>query len=131
MSRLRIFGGLLAIGGLVLIFAPTLVHDPGPAPDSFAAIERRIQWGAVLGFGLLLVFRTRVEPWASTVAAFVLWMVVGVLIARVAGLALDGADSGKQWMWVGVEAVVAGIAGAYLWYKSKRVGSEGAGSREV
>jgi cell division protein FtsW (lipid II flippase) len=131
MSILRIFGGLLALGGLVLIFAPTLAYDPGPPPDAFAAVERRIPWGALLGFGLLLVFRTRLMPWAATVASFVLWMVVGVIIARLAGMALDGAGGGKQWMWVGVEAVVAGIAGAYLYHKSKSGGNEEGGSPRV
>lgn len=111
---LRMLGGALALAGLVLAFAPTLVSDPGPAADSFAAIERRIPWGLLLGVGAFLVARTQLKPWSHTLASFVFWVVIGILVARGIGLALDGADSGMQWVWVLVEVIVIAGAGAFL-----------------
>ncbi len=114
----QIVGAVLALVGAVLACAPTLVHDPGPAADVFAAIERRIPWGGVGGLGVLLLVHTRLRPWTSTVASAVLWLTAGLLAARVVGLALDGTDD-KQWMWVGVEALVAGAAAAYVLHKRR------------
>ena len=111
---LQILGGLLVLAGLVLACAPTLVHDPGPAADTFAAIERRIPWGALGGLGALLIARTQLKPWKITIAAFVVWVTTGILVARGIGLALDGADSAKQWMWFGVEVVVIAAAAVYI-----------------
>ena len=117
MTALRIAGGLLAAVGLVFAIAPTLAYDPGPAADLFETIERRIPWGGVLGFGALLIARTRLKPWGVTIASFALWVTGGFLAARFLGLALDGAGSAKQWMWVGVEALIVAVAGVYLWRK--------------
>lgn len=114
MAPLRILGGLLAVVGLVLACAPTLVSDPGPAADTFAAIERRIPYGGLAGLGALLVARTQLRPWTITVASVVLWLTTGLLVARCIGLALDGADDQRQWMWVAVEAVIVLAAGLYM-----------------
>ncbi len=114
MAPLRILGALLVVAGLVLTCAPTLVGDPGPAADTFAAIERRIPYGGIAGLGALLVARTALRPWAVTLASFVFWVTTGLLVARCIGLALDGADDQRQWMWVGVEAVIALAAGLYV-----------------
>jgi len=115
MSPLRIAGVLLVLVGLVLVVAPTLVSDPGPAPDTFEAVERHVRWGALIAVGALLVARTRLRPWLLTLAHVVLWVSVGYLVARLIGIALVGANDARQWMWVAVEAVLAAIAGAYVW----------------
>lgn len=114
VSPLRVIGVLLGVVGLVLVIDPTLVSDPGPAENTFEAIERRIPYGAVLGLGGLLWFRTTLRPWGSLVASVILWLTLGALTARVIGLVLDGADDRAQWMWVAVEAAVAGVAGWWL-----------------
>jgi len=114
MAPLRILGGLLAVAGLVLMCAPTLVSDPGPAADTFAAIERRIPYGGLAGLGALLVARTTLRPWVVSFASFVFWVTAGLLVARCVGLVLDGAQDQRQWMWVGVEAAIALAAGVYL-----------------
>lgn len=114
MIALRVLGGCVAIAGVVLAIAPTLVSDPGPAADTYAAIERRVWWGAMTGFGALLVVRTRLKPWRITLAHFVGWVVAGFLLARVIGLVLDGMDSAMQWVWTVVEVVIVAIAAWYV-----------------
>ena len=114
MSAVRVVGLLIAVAGLVLAAVPTLVSDPGPAADTYAAIERRVWYGAIAGFGALLVARTSLEPWVETVAAFVFWIVAGFLAARVIGLALDGIDSGKQWLWTAIEVAICVVAWLFL-----------------
>lgn len=121
VSAARVIGLLIAIVGLVLAAVPTLVSDPGPAADTYAAIERRVWYGAIAGFGALLVARTTLEPWVETIAAFVFWIVAGFLAARVIGLALDGIDSGKQWMWTAIEAVIC--VGAWMFLRRRRLAS--------
>ncbi len=120
MPIVRILGALLVLAGLTWACAPTLVSDPGPAADSFAAIERRIPGGGVAGLGALLIARTALRPWAVTIASFVLWVMAGLLVARTIGLALDGADSGRQWMWWGVEAALLAVAALYLRRRKSR-----------
>ena len=120
MTPLRVVGALLLIAGLVLAVMPTLVSDPGPAADTFEAIERRIWWGGLAGVGLLFLARTELKPWAVSFAHLVMWVVLGFLIARVIGLALDGIDSGKQWMWTAIEAAVVAVPAAYLSRRRKR-----------
>ncbi len=124
MSPTRILGGLLVLVGLVFMIEPTLVHDPGPAIDTFAAIERSILWGGLMGVVGLLIARTQLKPWAITFASLVFWLTTGFLLARGVGLVLDGADSQKQWMWVGVEVVVIIGAAAYLWRKQGAASSD-------
>lgn len=114
VSAIRIIGLLIAVAGLVLATAPTLVSDPGPAADTYAAIERRVWYGAIAGFGALLVARTSLKPWVETIAAFVFWIVAGFLAARVIGLALDGIDSGKQWLWTAIEVALCVVTWMFL-----------------
>lgn len=114
MTAVRVIGALLALVGLVLTVAPTLAHDPGPAADTFAAIERRIPWGGLAGAGALLMARRALRPWQATIAAAIFWVTLGLLVARLVGLALDGADSSRQWLWVAVETAIVLGAAAYL-----------------
>ena len=114
MKPLRVLGVLGAIAGLVLSTVPTLVSDPGPAADSHEAIERRVWWGALTGFGVLLATLRSVRPWSIAFASFVFWIVAGFLAARVIGLVLDGTDSSKQWMWTAIEVGICCVAAIYL-----------------
>jgi hypothetical protein len=114
MSPLRMIGVLVTFAGVVLAIAPTLVHDPGPAADTFAAIERRVWWGALAGLGALLVTRTQLQPWRVTLAYIVMWLCAGFLAARLIGLVLDGTDSLMQWVWVAVEIAIVAVGAVYI-----------------
>ena len=117
MLPLRMIGVLVTFAGLVFAIAPTLLHDPGPAADTFAAIERRVWLGALAGVGALLVTRTQLQPWRVTLVYIVMWLCAGFLVARLIGLALDGADSLMQWVWVAVEIAIAVVGAVYIWRK--------------
>jgi hypothetical protein len=56
---------------LVLATVPTLISDPGPAADSYEAIERRVWWGALAGLGALLATLPSVRPWSVAFVSFV------------------------------------------------------------
>ncbi|MEM9604050.1 MAG: DUF4345 family protein [Pseudomonadota bacterium] len=103
---------LIAIG-TVLVVNPELVRsDPIPA-DTFKAIERRIWWGTIIGAGVLLLFRSTWRPALQTVAAASAALLLGLLLARLIGIALDGSVA-KQWVYVAIEAVL--LAAAVQWY---------------
>lgn len=103
---LQVLGGLLFLGSLVLIFAPTLVSNPGPSPDLFETIERRVRWGALTGLGGFMVVLYPWKPWPVALLKFAFWMSTGYLVARVIGIGMEGVGSGKQWLWLGVELVL-------------------------
>lgn len=117
---------LLVVTGLVLSFAPTLVHDAGAAPDLFEAVERHARWGLLIAIGALLIARTRLRPWGITIAAVIVSVSLGYLVARVLGIMVEGSGSSKQWMYCGIEVVIALAGGAYLWRKRERQPDAGA-----
>lgn len=117
MVALRILGGLLAIAALVLAFAPTLVSDPGPAPDLFEATERHVRWGLLVGVGAFLVVRTKLRPFWITVLWLVFWLSAGYLVARLIGIGLEGAGSVMQWVWAAVELAICAVIGGVLYRK--------------
>ncbi len=110
---LRLVGCLLILVGLVLVSNPELVRSKPVPTDTFEAIERRIWWGLFIGAGILLLFHHQVQPWAPTVAATASSLLVGLLIARLIGIALDGSVA-KQWLYVGVEVAI--LAPLVWWY---------------
>lgn len=107
-------GALIALAALVLVFVPTLVHDPGPAPDLFEAIEQRVRWGAGVSFGMLLMVHPWRRPWSVVFAWVVFCVSAGYLVARIAGMALVGLGSERQWMWTAVEIVICAAAAAWI-----------------
>ena len=103
---------LIALG-TVLVVNPEMVRS-GPIPaDTFEAIERRIWWGAIIGAGVLLLVRSTWLPVLQTVAAASAALLLGLLVARLIGIALDGSVA-KQWVYVAIEAVL--LAAAVQWY---------------
>jgi hypothetical protein len=131
VKLLRVIGVLGGAAGLVLAAVPTLVSDPGLATDTYEAIERRVWWGAVAGFGALLATLRSLRPWSVTLVSSLFWIVAGLLTARVIGLVLDGTDSTRQWMWTAVELAICVVAGLYLRRTRARIDAiaRGAGSR--
>ena len=114
---LRLIGGAIIIAGVALVSNPELVSNKPVPEDTFEAIERRIWWGLIIGFGLLLLFHHQLQPWLTTLAATSSSLLVGLLIARLIGIMLDGSVA-KQWLYVGIEVVI--LVPLVWWYLSVR-----------
>jgi hypothetical protein len=118
VSALRIVGLVVAALGAVMSAFPDwfqpLTGGPGPAADTFEAIERRIRGGMLMGLGLVFVARTTLRPWSVTIASVLLYVLVGALVARILGLIIEGNDS-RQWLYVAIEGGLIGVAALWLW----------------
>ena len=106
-------GGILIVAGLILTANPELVSSKPVPTDIFEAIERRIWWGLIIGFGVLLLFHHQLRPWLQTLAATLSALVFGLLVARLLGIILDGSVL-KQWLYVAIELVI--LAPLLWWY---------------
>lgn len=114
----RIIGAALIIAGVALASYPELVSNKPVPSDIFKAVERRIWWGLLIGVGMLLQFHHQLLPWQPTVSATLASLLVGLLIARLIGIMLDGSVA-KQWLNVGIEIVL--LAPLIWWYLKVRV----------
>ncbi|MGL6313823.1 DUF4345 family protein [Vibrio sp. WXL103] len=114
---LKLTGILLLIIGVVLVVNPELISNKPIPDDTFAAIERRIWWGLIIGLGTLLLFHHELTPWLTTLAATGASMMFGLLVARIIGIILDGSLI-KQWFYVGIELAL--LAPLLWWYLSLR-----------
>jgi len=114
---LRLIGGAIIIAGIALVSNPELVSNKPVPDDTFEAIERRIWWGLIIGFGLLLLFHHQLQPWTTTLAATSSSLLFGLLVARLIGIMLDGSVA-KQWLYVGIEIVI--LVPLVWWYLSVR-----------
>ena len=114
---LQIVGFLVLLAGFVLTYNPELVSNKPIPEDTFRAIERRVWWGLLIGFGLLFMFHHQFKPYLFTLAATGMTLTLGVLISRMMGIALDGSVP-KQWVWVAVEIVMVLAFG--IWYVKQR-----------
>ena len=121
MSTLRIVGIVVAGLGAVMAAFPgwfePLTGGPEPAADTFEAVERRVRGGMVLGVGLLLIARTELRPWSTTIASVLFYFMLGALLARILGLIIEGIDA-RQWLYVAIETGVMTLAALWLWRSS-------------
>lgn len=109
----RVVGLAVLAVGLLLAYDPELVTGEAIPEATFEAVERRIVWGVPIGIGILLLFHFQLTPWLRTVAAVGCALTLGLLIARLLGIAIDGSVA-RQWYWVGVEFVM--VVALALWY---------------
>lgn len=107
-------GALLAVAGFLLSALPGLVLDLPPHQERFVAIEMRTRFGALGGLGLGLSLLPGFSPRDFTLAYLAFWTTVGFVFARLLGLCLDGYHQ-RQLLWIGIELLVAGALGWYLW----------------
>lgn len=117
-SALQALGAVVAVASLVVAMAPTLVLDPGPAPNLFEATERHVRWGLGVAVGAMFVVNGWRRPWSVLAAWFVLCLSGGYLLARFVGMAIQGPEDEMQWVLAGVELVVCGIAA--VWIRHRR-----------
>ena len=102
---IKLLAVALILAGVVLAWNPELVSNKPVPDDTFKAVERRIWWGLLIGFGILLLFHHSLLPWAPTLAATGSTLMAGLLVARLIGIALDGSVA-KQWLNVGIEVLM-------------------------
>lgn len=77
----------------------------------------RVVGAVLILFGLLLQFHHQLVPWQASIAATLSSLLVGLLIARLIGIMLDGSVA-KQWLNVGIEIVI--LAPLIWWYLKVR-----------
>lgn len=70
--------------------------------------------GGLLGIGLFFLFQSSYTYWLSVVSGIVLWVTIGIIIARVSGVLVEDLKNKRQWLWVVAELIVATIA-LYFW----------------
>ncbi|MEE1672550.1 hypothetical protein SNR37_001879 [Agarivorans aestuarii] len=114
---LRGIGIALIIAGIVLVANPELISNKAIPDNTFEAIERRIWWGLIIGFGCLLMFHHQLQPWMTSLAAASASLMFGLLVARLIGIMLDGSVA-KQWQNVGIELIL--LVPLVWWYLSVR-----------
>ena len=114
---LQIIGLIVLISGFVLTYNPELVSNKPIPEDTFRAIERRVWWGLLIGFGSMLIFHQQIKPCFLTMAVLCITLTSGVLISRLMGIFLDGSVP-RQWMWVAVEVVM--IIVFAIWYLKQK-----------
>ncbi|MFK7987570.1 MAG: hypothetical protein AB8I08_16240 [Sandaracinaceae bacterium] len=114
LSPVQILGAVVAVASLVIAFVPTLVFDPGPAPDLFEATERHVRWGLGTGLGAVFVVNRWRRPWSVLIAWIACCVSGGYLLARFVGIALQGVDSPKQWMLVAIEIGICLLAAWWI-----------------
>ena len=56
---IKLLAVALILAGVVLAWNPELVSNKPVPDDTFKAVERRIWWGLLIGFGILLLFHRR------------------------------------------------------------------------
>lgn len=118
MSGLRIFGLVLAAVGAIASIFPSwfafITQASEPTADLFETVERRVRGGMVLGVGLALVAIPTLRPWSTSIPSGIFYFATGALAARLLGILVDGAVP-RQWMLVGVEAVIMAGTAFWLW----------------
>lgn len=113
VSIIRLIEVVIIIVGIVLVSNPELVCDKPIPDDTFEAVERRIWWGLIIGFGSLLLFHHQLQPWIPTLTATLSSLLFGLLVARLIGIVLDGSVA-KQWLNVGIEVII--LVPLVWWY---------------
>lgn len=94
--------------------APWIVDDLSAIENKFQLIEKRIKWGIILGIGLFSQFQIDYNSTSIVIIGLVLWINIGILFARIAGISTEDITNKWQWLWVIVELLVAVVA-LYFW----------------
>ncbi|WP_294246199.1 hypothetical protein [uncultured Chryseobacterium sp.] len=107
---LKFLGGIVLSVGLALVFKPNLFTTSAASIDGYQTIEKRVLRGFLLGIGLFMLFFSSWNSWKLILLAFLIALTVGVMTARIVGLALDGFYT-KQIYWLLIEMMILIIFG--------------------
>jgi len=84
------------------------------ATTSSEMINLRASWGgALLGIGAAIGW-ARTETRTRLAVSLVMWLMVGIGLARAVGFVLDGDPDRLQWLWLGAEIVIAAACAWWL-----------------
>lgn len=103
-TLLKILGIMAILVGLLLSYKPDLLHSSPMPSDAYLAIERRVKWGFLIGLGTGLCFHPYLWPWRLFFPGILMALILGIIIARLFGFALDGFFV-KQLQWLAIECV--------------------------
>lgn len=112
---LKIIGTVLLVAGCVLTYKPNLVSKIPLPENPYQMIEMRVIWGFLIGLGIFLICYNQWSDWKLTVCAFLFFLTLGIVIARLFGFVLDGFFS-KQLLWLTIEIVALIIFGILYRY---------------
>ncbi|MHC8949849.1 DUF4345 family protein [Sphingobacterium hungaricum] len=114
---LKISGVILIIAGFIFTLKPDLVTKFPTSIDAYQMIEKRVPWGLLIGLGLFLLFYTNWTSWGLGIVAFLFALTLGIIIARLTGLLIDGFFVKQIW-WLLIELAVLFLFG-FLYWKQK------------
>lgn len=109
---------MLLVAGFILVYNPALLKNEPLPTDPYQVIEKRVRWGLVIGFGLLLLFHHPWNHWGFAVSEMMVFITFGIILARILGFLLDGYFA-KQMLWLGIEVSVLLLLG-FLYWKLKQ-----------
>lgn len=116
MSARRVLALVVIAAALVAIASPAAVGEAlgRPASTPSEAINLRASWGgALLGIGLAVGW-ARTDSRARRIVSWVMWLMIGIGLARAVGFVLDGRPDRLQWVWLGAEVAIAAGCAAWL-----------------
>ncbi|MGE8344127.1 MAG: DUF4345 family protein [Flavobacterium sp.] len=102
---IKIIGAVLLIAGCILTYKPNIISKIPLIENPYQMIEMRVKWGLLIGLGILFLFFNQWNDWKLTVCAFLFFLTLGIIIARLFGLVLDAFYS-KQLLWLTIEVVL-------------------------
>ncbi len=114
---LKILGVIILIIGFSLTFKPDLFSKLSTPIDGYQMIEKRVKWGALIGFGLFLIFFTDWTSWRLIVSGLPFALTAGIITARLTGFVLDGFFTRQLW-WLLIECAALILLG-YIYFKQK------------
>jgi len=113
-SLLRIAGIIFLSAGVILTFKPHFFGKFSTPPDAYQIIEKRARWGMLIGLGGFMLFYNNWISGGPIITALLASLTAGIIIARLAGLVVDGFFI-KQLYWLLIELAALLIFGILFW----------------
>ena len=110
----KIIGIILLIAGFVLTIKPNLITTIPESITSYQMIEKRVMWGILIGLGIFGIFHHQIDSWKPGVFALLSAVTLGIIIARIVGLLMDGFFIQQLW-WLLIEAAALLVFGFFYW----------------